>query len=362
MYEFQPKTFPLEGTVAQQVASTRLGVLHRTDAKGENKGNSKLRSKSTGPYIPRSSIMVPLLWGDEVIMTLWLARDSEVMFDDEDFSLAVRIASQIAGPIAGSIITRRGLDLAEERRQRETAELKVTALSELHETKSNFVSAMSHELRTPLTSILAFADILTRNPQTEFADRDIRQIKVIQRNARRLEGMIDELLDLSRMESGKFEIFRSSFDFVSMIEECLENARPQFQSLSQTIHCEMLDEVLPVNGDRGRLLQVVNNLLNNASKFSPKDTDINLTIIEKNDWLTVEVIDQGPGISDENPDRLFEMFYRANNELTRQVPGTGIGLHISKRIVDEHGGEIKLSNREDRSGTVVSFSFPVPRR
>jgi len=358
-YAFQPRTFQLEGTIAQKVASTKVGVLQRTDTNGKTKSNTKPRSMTATPYVPRSSIMVPLLWGDEVVMTLWVARDSEEMFDSEDFSLMVRIASQIAGPVAGTVMNRRELDVEDERRRREIAELKVTALSELSETKSNFVSAMSHELRTPLTSIVAFADILTRNPQTEFADRDIKQIKVIQRNARRLEGMINELLDLSRMESGKFEIFRASFDFVSMIAECLESAEPQFQALSQTIHCEMLDEVLPVNGDRGRLLQVVNNLLNNASKFSPKGTDINLTVIESNEWLTVEVRDQGPGIFEEKPDQLFEMFYRTDNELTRRVPGTGIGLHISKRIVDEHGGEIKLSNRKDRSGTVVSFSIPM---
>ncbi|MBT3995909.1 MAG: GAF domain-containing protein [Chloroflexi bacterium] len=355
LYQFQPRPFPLAGTIAQKVATTSLGVLNRADAHT----TTEFRSKQPTPYIPRSSIMVPLLWGDEVVMTLWVARDSEKMFEEEDFALMERVASQIAGPVAGSIINRRELDIEEERRRRVIAELKVTTLSELSETKSNFVSAMSHELRTPLTSIVAFSDILSRNPKSELADRDIKQIKVIQRNARRLEEMIDELLDLSRMESGKFEIFRSSFDFVSMIEDCLESAEPQFEALSQTIHCEMLDEVLPVNGDRGRLQQVVNNLLNNASKFSPEGTDIDLIVTEKNDWLTVAVHDNGPGIQGEDSIKLFEMFHRADNEETRRVPGTGIGLHISKRIVEEHGGEIDINTRENGLGAVASFRIPT---
>ena len=144
-----------------------------------------------------------------------------------------------------------------------------------------------------------------------------------------------------------------------MIHECLESAGPQFQSLSQKVHCEIEDEVLPVNGDRGRLMQVVNNLLSNASKFSPEGTEIDLVVAEKNDWLTLEVRDRGPGVPEEKPEELFEMFHRADNELTRRVPGTGIGLHISKRIIDEHGGEITLDTRKDGPGTIAAFRIPT---
>jgi len=106
------------------------------------------------------------------------------------------------------------------------------------------------------------------------------------------------------------------------------------------------------------LLQVVNNLLNNASKYSPEDSDIEVAVREDDRWLVVEVSDRGPGIPDENPEGLFEMFHRADNEITRRVPGTGIGLHVSKRIIDEHGGEIVLETREG-GGAIARFRIPI---
>ena len=302
--------------------------------------------------------MVPLIWGDEVTAAFWLKRDGENMFTEHDLALAERIAAQIAGPVVGWTARQRVVELAEERRKREAAELKAEALAEISETKSNFVSAVSHELRTPLTSIIAFADILNRRGDKDLDERPLQQVKVIQRNARRLEGLINELLDLSTMESGQFEIVRSTFDFASMIAESLESSELQFEALSQTVKLKMVTEVLPINGDRERLLQVVSILLNNASKYSPNGTEIEIEITADEEALTVEVRDRGPGIPDDRPEELFEMFHRADDELTRRVPGTGIGLHIAKRIIDEHGGEITIAPREG-GGATARFWIPT---
>ena len=280
------------------------------------------------------------------------------MFTEHDLALAERIAAQIAGPVVGWTARQRVVELAEERRKREAAELRAEALAEISETKSNFVSAVSHELRTPLTSIIAFADILNRRGDKDLDERQLQQVKVIQRNARRLEGLINELLDLSTMESGQFEIVRSTFDFASMIAESLESSELQFEALSQTVKLEMVTEVLPINGDRERLLQVVSILLNNASKYSPNGTEIEIEITADEEALTVEVRDRGPGIPDDRPEELFEMFHRADDELTRRVPGTGIGLHIAKRIIDEHGGEITIAPREG-GGATARFWIPT---
>jgi signal transduction histidine kinase/putative methionine-R-sulfoxide reductase with GAF domain len=352
-------SYGLSGSVAAHVAQTRESIAfsHENPDQLQAKFPNAFRPDVKYPFL--SNMAIPLAWGGDVVAVLFFSKLETSAYGTRQVELAGRIAAQIAGPVAGSLLRQREIELDQERSLRERAELKITALSELNETKNNFVSAMSHELRTPLTSIVAFADIMSRTAHKEISERGQDHLKVIQRNARRLEGMIDELLDLSRMESGRFEISRSSFDFVSMIQECLESAGPQFESLSQTIYSEIEEDVLPVNGDRGRLMQVVNNLLNNASKFSPEGSDIELAVAEKNEWLTVEVRDRGPGVPEEKPEELFEMFHRADNELTRRVPGTGIGLHISKRIIDEHGGEITLDSRTDGPGAIAAFRIPT---
>ncbi|MCI0775889.1 MAG: GAF domain-containing protein, partial [Chloroflexi bacterium] len=355
-----PSEFSLAGTWVEKVSTSRQGLLRRS-------GSSEKTDKELPPSLPptpgpnagpRSGVLVPLIWGDEVTAAFWLKRDGENMFTEHDLALAERIAAQIAGPVVGWTARQRVVELAEERRKREAAELRAEALAEISETKSNFVSAVSHELRTPLTSIIAFADILNRRGDKELDERPLQQVKVIQRNARRLEGLINELLDLSTMESGQFEIVRSTFDFASMIAESLESSELQFEALSQTVKLKMVTEVLPINGDRERLLQVVSILLNNASKYSPNGTEIEIEITADEEALTVEVRDRGPGIPDDRPEELFEMFHRADDELTRRVPGTGIGLHIAKRIIDEHGGEITIAPREG-GGATARFWIPT---
>jgi signal transduction histidine kinase len=279
-------------------------------------------------------------------------------YTDEIVATTERLAAQISGPVAGILVRQREMELVGERQRREIAEREAVALAEVSETKSNFVSAMSHELRTPLTSIVAFSDILSRNTNQGLEGRQLQQVKVIQRNARHLEGMIAELLDLSRMESGRFAIVRSPFDFVSMVNESLENSQLQFETMSQQVKFDSGTDVLVVDGDRARLQQVVNNLLSNASKYSPEESEIEIGIDVKRGWLIVQVKDRGPGVPVEKPEELFEMFHRADNETTRRVPGTGIGLHISKRVIEEHGGEITINTRDD-GGAIATFRIPI---
>ena len=257
-----------------------------------------------------------------------------------------------------TVVRQRDIELADERSLRVAAEVETAALAELSETKSNFIGAMSHELKTPLTSIVAFADILSRSNEKGLDGRPLQQIKVIQRNARHLEGMINELLDLSRMESGRFEILKSPFDFASIVAEVIESSQPQLEAMGQSVDFQISVDVLLVNGDRERLFQVITNLLSNASKYSPNDSKIEIEVEEDQRCLMVEVRDRGAGVPDDDPEALFAMFGRADNEITRRVPGTGIGLHVSKRIIDEHGGQITIKSRDD-GGAVAKFRIPL---
>jgi PAS domain S-box-containing protein len=348
----------LKGTLVEAAIEERKGVVRSIVDPAIFAAEFPGTPSSNLHTPPRSSIAVPLIWGDEIVAVLWMTRLGDIELTNEEVATAERIAAQIAGPVAGVIVRRQELELTDERQRRVAAELEAATLAELNETKSNFVGAMSHELKTPLTSIVAFSDILSRNNEKGLEGRALQQVKVIQRNARHLEGMINELLDLSRMESGRFAISKMPFDFSSLVSDSLESSQPQFEAMSQAVNFEISSDVLLVNGDRDRLLQVVNNLLNNASKYSPEGSDIEIAIREDDRWLVVEVSDRGPGIPEENPEGLFEMFHRADNEITRRVPGTGIGLHVSKRIIDEHGGEIVLETREG-GGAVAKFRIPI---
>jgi len=350
--------YDLPGTVAEHVAKLGKGViLNQNSADDLLEEYSGVASQGFNlPFL--SNLGVPLSWGGEVVASMFFGNLRRNAYDEGDLEIGERVAAQVSGPIAGAIVRQREVELAEERQRRESAELEAAALAELSETKSNFVGAMSHELKTPLTSIVAFSDILSRDNDKGLEGRALQQIKVIQRNARHLEGMINELLDLSRMESGRFEIAKAPFDFVALMNESLESSQPQFEAMNQSVEFKTDNDVLLVNGDRERLMQVVNNLLSNASKYSPEESDVEVGVNEVDRWLVVEVKDRGPGVPEHNPEGLFEMFHRADNEITRRVPGAGIGLHVSKRIIDEHGGEISLSPRDD-GGAVASFRIPI---
>jgi signal transduction histidine kinase len=351
-------SYDLDGTVAGQIAEDRESVILN-----QTKPNQLLERyeglAQQGFKLPFLSNMgVPLISGDKVVACLFFGSRAVNTYGDHELAIAERITAQISGPIAGSIVRQRDIELADEHSLRVAAEMETAVLAELSETKSNFIGAMSHELKTPLTSIVAFADILSRSNEKGLDGRPLQQIKVIQRNARHLEGMINELLDLSRMESGRFEILKSPFDFAGIVAEAIESSQPQLEGMGQEVDFQISVDVLLVNGDRERLFQVMTNLLSNASKYSPNDSKIEIEVKEDERWLIVEVRDRGPGVPDDDPEALFAMFGRADNEITRRVAGTGIGLHVSKRIIDEHGGQITIKSRDD-GGAVARFRIPL---
>lgn len=352
------ESYDLEGTVAAHLVEVGQSMIINQSVPNElAKQYSGVQDQGFElPFL--SNLGVPLSWGGEVVACVFFGSLNENEYSESELEIGEHVGAQLSGPLAGAIVRDRELELVSERSRRVTAELEAATLAELNETKSNFVGAMSHELKTPLTSIVAFSDILSRNHKDGLEGRPLQQVKVIQRNARHLEGMINELLDLSKMESGRFEISTAPFDFIALVEESLESSQLQFDAMRQKIDFNASSEVLLVNGDRDHLIQVVNNLLSNASKYSPEESDVVIEAREEDRWLVVEVSDRGPGVPKDNPEGLFEMFHRADNEITRRVPGTGIGLHVSKRIIDEHGGDISLIPREG-GGAIASFRIPL---
>jgi len=351
----------LSGTITEQVVKSREVVVNRPDSK-EHLGTNYPNSPGVQTYVPHRTVLIaPLIWDDSVNFVLFLRNMDGTGFDHNDIRLAELISAQIAGPVAAEQTRASQSALETERQRRTEAELEAKLFSEISETKSNFVSAMSHELKTPLTSIVAFADILSRNRTGVLDTRILKQINIIQRNSRHLESMIDQLLDLSRMESGRFTIIKIPFDLAELATQAVENNAHLWEGKSQRISVDLNPDSLIINADRERILQVINNLINNASKYSPEETDIEVSLRTLMRNAEITVTDRGPGIPEDSIEKLFEMFYRVENPGAASVPGTGIGLNVSKRIVEEHEGEISVSNREG-GGTIATFTIPLPIR
>jgi PAS domain S-box-containing protein len=238
-------------------------------------------------------------------------------------------------------------DTSEERRARNAA-------AELERAKSEFLSSVSHELRTPLTSILGYAALM----RAEASDQQREQFEVIERNARRQLRLVDDLLNIARIEAGEFELTRLPLDLAELVAAEAEAMRPDAEVAGLELTVAIEGGALPIVADSDRIGQVVVNLLANAIKFTPRDgrIEVRLGACSGKAWLTVD--DSGPGIDPGEAPHLFEHLYRGEDAKSRQVPGFGLGLAISRSIVSAHGGHIEA--RAGRlGGACLVVALPV---
>jgi signal transduction histidine kinase len=251
---------------------------------------------------------------------------------------------------------------ADERRAREQAEAMQRRLAEQNERlleldrlKDEFVSSVSHELRTPLTSICGYAELLLDDVEHEQARG---YVKTVERNAHRLLELVNDLLFAARMQAGGLELRTGPVELRALVEDAVVTAAPQAESAGVELRLSAEDAVPLIDGDEARLAQVVTNFVSNAIKFTPAGGRVDVTLRRQDGRVLVEVSDTGIGIPEQELGHLFERFFRAQTALDRHIPGTGLGLYISKAIVDAHGGEISVSSAEDK-GTTFALALPV---
>lgn len=230
-------------------------------------------------------------------------------------------------------------------------------LTDANEAKTKFLSAVSHELKTPLTGIVAFTDLLRLNRDANLTSRQIEQLTIIERNGRRLDSLVNDLLDLSRIGQGTFELSPSRWEVAPFLAEVAGSVGAIYAGKNQQLVCKPIERPLWVVGDRDRLGQVMINLLSNASKYSPAETAVTVSAWVESERTYFAVRDQGFGIAREDQASLFTEFYRVNTPATRDIPGSGLGLAIVKSIVERHGGEISV---ESAAGKGSTFSFWLP--
>ncbi len=240
-----------------------------------------------------------------------------------------------------------------------TAELRAAneRLKELDRLKDDFMSTVTHELRTPLTSIRAFSEILLSNPDVELAERK-RFLGIITRETERLTRLINQVLDLAKIESGRAEWHVTRVDLKEVVAETLAGMSQVFKEREVDVAAKLPERVSAVRADLDRLIQVLLNLLSNAVKFcEPGKGRIEVALSEHGGHVRVDVADNGPGISAEDQKVVFDKFRQVGDTLTNKPSGTGLGLHISRQIVEHFGGRLWV---ESRFGHGATFSFTLP--
>ncbi|HEX8322445.1 MAG TPA: ATP-binding protein [Tepidisphaeraceae bacterium] len=224
--------------------------------------------------------------------------------------------------------------------------------------KDEFLATLSHELRTPLNAILGWSQIIGR---TGDASEDVKQgLEVIERNARAQAQIIEDLLDMSRIISGKVRLDLQQLDLPAVVRTAIETARPTAQAKGVVLRAviDPLDNVA-VRGDSGRLQQVLWNLLSNAIKFTPKGGHVQVVLARVNSHLELNVTDTGEGITVDFLPFVFDRFRQADASTTRRHGGLGLGLSIVKQLVELHGGSVSVSSAGEGMGAQFTVSLPL---
>ena len=303
-----------------------------------------------------SLMAVPFIARGRVIGALVLESRRARAYLGEELALAERVAGQIVNAINNSRQFVQAMELAVANEAKIKLDAENLELQRLNEAKIEFLSTVSHELRTPLTSMLAFASLLKRNKEGNLTEKNVRHLDIIDKNGRRLNALIQDLLDVSHMDMGKLLLEPSHFDIVECVNELAESFAPIYDKKSQTLHLHTSDDEALIYADKNRIMQVLTNLLSNASKYSPESKNVWLSVAKVGDHLEFEVKDEGFGISEEDQKQMFTSFFRVDSEETRSVEGTGLGLVIAKGIVEIHGGQMKM---ESKIGIGTVFRFEI---
>jgi signal transduction histidine kinase len=271
-------------------------------------------------------------------------------------ALSIVVLMRLSGLVRAVERARRSERLA--RREAEQAQQLLAyqneQLLELDTLKDEFVSNVSHELRTPLTSISGYVELMLEDER----DAEKRSyLEIVDRNAERLLGLVSDLLFSARLQGGRLELDRTEVDLHQLVVQAIESARPR----AETAGVELTATTAPVpivSGEAVRLAQLVDNLVSNAIKFTPSGGRVAVRLSSEEGLVRFEVSDTGIGISEQERERLFERFFRSQNALERQIQGTGLGLYISKAIVEAHGGRIGVDSKAGE-GTTFVVELPV---
>ncbi|MHC1770432.1 MAG: sensor histidine kinase [Flexilinea sp.] len=247
----------------------------------------------------------------------------------------------------------------EERVSIRTTELNDAMLraQESDQLKSVFLATMSHELRTPLNSIIGFTGVMAQGLSGPLTELQIKQLGIVRQSSQHLLNMINDILDLSKIEAGQFEIRKSCFNLRQLIEDIFQMTTPAARKKGISLRSGFDSSVEMVYSDRRRVEQIILNLINNAIKFTEKG-DIQLDCRAEGNWINISVSDSGMGIKEGDIDQLFKPFRQVDTGLSRLHEGTGLGLSICSHLIHLLGGEIEVQS-EWGKGSKFTFTLPI---
>lgn len=308
----------------------------------------------------RSKLCVPLVAGPQVIGVLNIESPHPNAFTEDD----QRLLSTLANNLAVLIERIRLFEEVEAARAelQERAEALTEAnirLQELDRLKDQFLANMSHELRTPLNSVIGFSEVLLDGLVGDMPPKQQECVRDIHTSGEHLLALINDILDLSKIEAGRMTLTPTTFEVAELLAEVRTTTAPLIERKSQIFTIELSEDLPSLTADRFRIKQVLLNLLSNAQKFTPKKGHITLSCrLADPATMLFSVADTGIGIKQENRDIIFEEFRQADGSATREITGTGLGLAISKRLVEMHEGRIWVES-EYRHGSTFSFLLPL---
>jgi signal transduction histidine kinase/HAMP domain-containing protein len=304
-------------------------------------------------------VAAPMLKDNRLVGAIVLTRREVRPFTDRQINLLITFANQAAIALDNVHLFQALKDRTQQlARYNEEIKMANERLKELDRLKSSFVSNVSHELRTPLTAIEGLADNLLDGVTGPLTTKQAGYMVGIKESTERLERLINDLLDLSVIEAGKSGLKPKSFSMVSLLHEVTDTLKPMAEEKQISL------EIASANGhslawaDRDKVTQVLTNLIGNAVKFTPNRGQVTMTVnATKDEWLQVSITDTGPGIPPEETGKIFDEFYQMSRPGRDKSKGVGLGLAISKKLVEMHGGKIMV---ESVVGRGSHFSFTVP--
>lgn len=285
------------------------------------------------PLLPntRSEMALPLIVGDEIIGVFDIQADSIDRFTEDDLLVHTTLSSQIAVAVQNAQA--------------------VQQMREVDRLKSQFLANMSHELRTPLNSIIGYSEIMMDGDDGELSDEALEDIKTIHNSGQHLLAIINEILDLAKIEAGQIMLDPQSLDMKTIIAEVTQSAQVLVRNKPVTLTMVEETAITPVEGDIVRLRQILNNLVSNATKFTEQGSIVVAYGMASPTKMYVEVRDTGIGMSDNDLKIIFQQFRQVDGSSTRRAGGTGLGLTITRHLVELHGGTIEVKSKVSEGST-----------
>jgi signal transduction histidine kinase len=230
-------------------------------------------------------------------------------------------------------------------------------LRRANDAKSQFVSIVSHELKIPMTSIRGYADLLKQGLIGPVNEKQLEFLRTIVSNVDRMTALVSDLSDISRIETGRLRIEPAAVPVAETIRDVMVQLKPQFDSRRQVVETDIPEDLPKMRTDPQRMMQILTNLLSNANKYTPEGGRIEIRAAREGPTIRVTVQDHGIGMTEEDQSRLFTQFFRGESAAVRDQPGWGLGLHVTKRLVEVLGGSIGV---ESKPGEGSSFWFTQP--